>query len=113
MAGRDGLIVDFGGVLTTDVFRSFGAWCRQAGLPEDTVRDAFRADPRARELLAGLETGALTETDFETRFAALLDVPAEGLVQGLFGAMGPEPVMLDAVRAARAAGKKTALLSNS
>jgi putative hydrolase of the HAD superfamily len=110
---RDGLIVDYGGVLTTDVFASFRAFSAAEGLPRDTVRDRFRTDPEARELLAGLETGALAAAEFEPRFAALLAVRPEGLIERLFGAMGPDEAMLDGVRAARRAGTRTALLSNS
>ena len=59
MADRHGLIVDYGGVLTTDSFASFEAFCAAERLAPDTVRDRFRNDPEARELLARLETGAL------------------------------------------------------
>jgi putative hydrolase of the HAD superfamily len=113
MADRHGLIVDYGGVLTTDVFASFRAFCEAEGLPPDTVRDRFRSDPEARELLAGLETGALSVAEFEPRFAALLEVKSERLIERLFGGMAPDEAMLDGVRAARRAGTRTALLSNS
>jgi epoxide hydrolase-like predicted phosphatase len=110
---RHGLIVDYGGVLTTDVFASFQAFCSAEGLPPDTVRDRFRDDPEARALLAGLETGELDAAAFEPRFAALLEVAPEELVQRLFGAMAADEAMLDGVRAARRGGARTALLSNS
>ncbi len=113
MGDRDALIVDYGGVLTTDVFASFRAFCEAEGLPPDTVRDRFRTDPEARDLLAGLETGALGVAAFEPRFAGLLEVEPEGLIGRLFGAMAPDEAMLDGVRAARRAGARTALLSNS
>jgi epoxide hydrolase-like predicted phosphatase len=113
MADRRGLIVDYGGVLTTDVFASFRAFCEAEGLAPDTVRDRFRSDPEARELLARLETGALAVAEFEPRFAALLEVEPERLVGRLFGTMEPDTAMLDGVRAARAAGIRTGLLSNS
>ena len=48
MADRHGLIVDYGGVLTTDVFASFRAFCEAEGLAPDTVRDRFRAATRRR-----------------------------------------------------------------
>jgi epoxide hydrolase-like predicted phosphatase len=108
-----GLLVDFGGVLTTDVFASFEAFCVAEGLPRDRVRRLFREDRRARELLAALETGALPESEFEARFAALLGVAPERLIERLFGAMAPDEAMLGAVEAARRAGVRTGLLSNS
>jgi putative hydrolase of the HAD superfamily len=113
MGDRSGLIVDFGGVLTTDVFASFRAFCVAEGLPEDTVRERFRTDPDARALLAALETGALDVAEFEPRFAALLEVSSERLIDRLFGGMEPDTAMLDGVRAARRAGVRTGLLSNS
>jgi epoxide hydrolase-like predicted phosphatase len=108
-----GLLVDYGGVLTTDVFASFRAFCAAEGLEPETVRERFRADPEAGALLAGLETGELTEAEFEPRFAALLEVESERLIDRLFGGMQPDEAMIGAVRAARAAGLRTGLLSNS
>jgi putative hydrolase of the HAD superfamily len=111
---RDTLLVDFGGVLTTNVFDAFADFCRAEGLAPDTVRDRFMTDPEARDLLGDLETGRIDEAEFEPRFAALLGVePAEGLIDRLFAGMVPEPAMLDAVRAARQGGVRTGLLSNS
>jgi putative hydrolase of the HAD superfamily len=110
---RRGLLVDWGGVLTTDVFASFRTFCEAEGLPPDTVRELFREDARARELLAGLETGELSREAFEPRFAALLGVRPERVVERLFGAIGRDEAMVAAVRAARAAGVRTGLLSNS
>jgi putative hydrolase of the HAD superfamily len=113
MADRHGLIVDYGGVLTTDVFASFRAFCEAEGLDPETVRERFRSDPEARELLAGLETGALEVAEFEPRLAALLEVESERLIGRLFGAMEPDEAMLAGVRAARRDGVRTGLLSNS
>jgi epoxide hydrolase-like predicted phosphatase len=109
-----GLLVDFGGVLTTDVFASFEAFCRAEGIEPDTVATRFRGDPSARELLGGLETGAISEEEFEPRFAALLEVSDHvGLIDRLFAGMQPDEAMLGAVRAAKAAGVRTGLISNS
>jgi epoxide hydrolase-like predicted phosphatase len=111
-----GLLVDWGGVLTTSVFASFEAFCEREGLAADRVAAAFRHDPEGRRLLTELETGALSEADFERPFGALLGLAedrAPGLVDRLFGGMQAEPLMLDAVRAARAAGLRTGLVSNS
>jgi putative hydrolase of the HAD superfamily len=110
---RRGLLVDWGGVLTTDVFASFRAFCVAEGLPRDAVRQLFREDQRARDLLAGLETGELDRDAFQLEFAALLGVAPEGIVERLFGGIGPDEAMIGAVRAARAGGLRTGLLSNS
>jgi epoxide hydrolase-like predicted phosphatase len=113
VAERTGLLVDWGGVLTTDVFASFRAFCAAEGLAVETVRDRFREDSGARELLAGLETGALSPAEFEPRFGAVLGVAPERLVERLFAGIAPDEAMIGAVRAARAAGMRTGLLSNS
>jgi putative hydrolase of the HAD superfamily len=113
MARRHGLIVDYGGVLTTDVFASFRAFCEAEGLEPATVRDRFRSDPEARELLSQLETGALAVAECEPRLAARLEVSSERLIERLFGGMEPDAAMLDGVRAVRRTGVRTGLLSNS
>ena len=105
--------MDYGGVQTTDVFASFRAFCEAEGLEADTVRDRFMGDPRSRELLEGLETGALGEAEFEPAFAALLGVAPEGLIDRLFGHMAPDEAMVAGVLAARRAGIRTGMLSNS
>jgi epoxide hydrolase-like predicted phosphatase len=111
---RTGLLVDFGGVLTTDVFTSFRAFCEAEGLLPDTVRDRFLKDPLARELLADLETGKLTEAAFEPKFAAVLEIDeSDGLIDRLFAGMHADHAMVDAVRAAKRAGIRTGLVSNS
>jgi epoxide hydrolase-like predicted phosphatase len=108
------LVFDFGGVLTTPVWESFASFCREEGLEPEAVKDLFRKDPGALADLRGLETGELAEDDFERSFSARLGLDGgEGLIERLFAGMRPLAPMLDAVRAARAGGLKTALLSNS
>lgn len=108
-----GLLVDWGGVLTTDLFASFRAFCELEGLEADAVREIFRRDADCRELLIAFETGALREEDFELRFAPYLGVDASGLIDRLFAGSGPDAEMIEAVRRARAAGVLTGLVSNS
>jgi putative hydrolase of the HAD superfamily len=109
-----GLLVDFGGVLTTNVFDSFRDFCRTEGVDEDAVKRLFRSDRHALELLRELETGQLDEDEFSERFAPLLGiVDHAGLVDRLFAGMQPEQSMLEALRRARAAGVRTGLVSNS
>jgi putative hydrolase of the HAD superfamily len=108
-----GLLVDWGGVMTTNVFDAFRAYCDAVGIDPDAVGDRFRSDPDSRELLVGLETGALPEEEFERRFGAILGVPAQGLIARLFAGGRPDEAMQDAVRRARAAGIRTGLISNS
>jgi epoxide hydrolase-like predicted phosphatase len=110
---RTALLIDWGGVLTTNLFASFHAYCVQAEIDPQALAGRFKADPQFRELLIALEKGELEEPTFERRFAALLGVDAEGLIDGLFAGVAPDTAMLDAVRRAREAGVRTALVSNS
>jgi len=109
----NGLLVDFGGVLTTNVFDSFKEFCRAEGLPEDAVKNRFRDGGAGLALLRRLEKGDLTADDFSQQFAPLLGVSPDNLVGRLFGGIGPDEPMLEAVRRAKAAGIRTALISNS
>jgi epoxide hydrolase-like predicted phosphatase len=108
------LVVDFGGVLTTNIWDAFGEFCETEGLDPGAVKDLFRRNPEAMRLLRGLETGELDEATFEPSFAELLGLAeSEGLIGRLFGGLGPDEAMIGAVRAARAGGVKTGLISNS
>lgn len=108
------LLIDFGGVLTTSVWDSFAEFCRERGLEEGAVRRLFREDPAALADLRALETGKLSEDEFESRFAELLGLAeASDLIEGMFRGMRPCEPMVAAVAAARAAGVRTGLVSNS
>jgi epoxide hydrolase-like predicted phosphatase len=108
-----GLLIDYGGVLTTNLFDSFRAFCESEGLEPEAVGRRFREDRACRDLLIGLETGALPEEQFEPQFAAALGVTAPGLIERLFAGSSPDPAMLNAVLGARRAGVRTGLISNS
>ena len=108
------LLVDYGGVLTSNVFESFRDFCVAQGLDPDAIRRLFREDRRALELVRGLETGAIDEDEFGQRFGELLEIDDRtGLVERMFGGIRPDERMLDALRKARAAGVRTGLISNS
>jgi putative hydrolase of the HAD superfamily len=113
-SSKRALVVDFGGVLTTNIWAAFADFCEAVGRDRDAVLTLFRDEPQAMELLRGLETGELDEAEFEPRFAALLGIDDhEGLIGRLFAGLGPDDAMIDAVRAARAVGVKTGLITNS
>jgi len=112
-AARTGLLVDFGGVLTTNIWESFDAFCANEGLERGTVLELFRADGEALALLRSLERGAVTDSAFEADFGELLGVEPDGLIERLFAGLSPEERMIGAVRAARDRGVRTGLISNS
>ena len=115
MAAANGkaLLVDFGGVLTTDIWSSFSAFCVERGLDPDAAKKLFRENPEALEELRRLERGEADPQEFERRFANLLGTEPDGLVEGLFSGLGPADEMLTAVRRAREGGAPTGLVSNS
>ncbi|MGI8439078.1 MAG: HAD family hydrolase [Thermoleophilaceae bacterium] len=109
-----GLIVDFGGVLTTDVFQAFREFGENEGIDPGTVKRLFKEDEKARTLLRELERGEVEEGEFERRFAPMLGVSdSEGLIKRLFAGVHPDEPMLAAVETARGAGVRTGLISNS
>ncbi len=115
MPERDyaGLLVDFGGVLTTNIWESFDAFCSAEGLESGAVLELFRGDGEALALLRSLERGAVSDGEFEQDFAELLGVDPENLIERLFAGLEPDREMIAAVEAARAAGIRTGLISNS
>jgi len=111
---RRGLLVDYGGVLTTDLFKSFADFCTAEGLDPAAVRDTFRNDRATAKLLVDFECGRIAETEFEPSLARALTLTDHaGLIDRLFAGMRPEPSMIEAVAAARRQGIRTGLLSNS
>jgi epoxide hydrolase-like predicted phosphatase len=108
------VLFDFGGVLTTPVWDSFAAFCRSEGLEPGAIKDLFRTDPEALADLRGLETGTLTEAQFEKTFGARLGLKnPDGLIDSMFAGMKPVEPMVEAVREIRGAGLLTGLVSNS
>ena len=111
-----GLLVDFGGVLTTNVFESFRAFCEDEGLDPEAIKRLFRGEPRAIEYVRRLERGELSEDGFATGFGELLELEPErraGLVERMFGHIRPDDEMVEALRHARTQGVRTGLISNS
>jgi epoxide hydrolase-like predicted phosphatase len=111
--GRSALLIDWGGVLTTNLFTSFHEYCVRMQIDSEQLVASFRSNPDFRELLIALEKGTIAEPEFERRFAEILGVDSDGLIDGLFAGVQPDVAMVQAVRAAHDAGIKTALVSNS
>jgi putative hydrolase of the HAD superfamily len=105
---------DFGGVLTTPVWDSFASFCRSEGLDPDSIKNLFRNDPEALKDLRKLETGEMSESEFERTFGRRLGLkdPAH-LIDSMFAGMQPEEAMVSAVKELRSAGLLTGLITNS
>ncbi|MHB8341810.1 MAG: HAD family hydrolase [Mycobacteriales bacterium] len=125
MAPLAGLLVDYGGVLTSSLDSTIASWCAADGIdPDDFARVM-------REWLGGggaglpnnpvhaLETGRLSVAAFEEELARRLPTTtggtptAAGLLERMLGGFIREPTMVDLVRRARVKGIKTGLVSNS
>jgi putative hydrolase of the HAD superfamily len=113
MTHYEGLLLDFGGVVTTDFFAALGAHCERLGLPRDSFRNLVTADPEGRELYHQVERGELSQPAFEQKIAQLLGVQPTGLIQGLLADLRPEPLIVEAVAMARRAGIRVGVITNS
>ncbi|MEI8409233.1 MULTISPECIES: HAD family hydrolase [unclassified Kribbella] len=125
-----GLLVDWGGVLTSGLEDALRRWAELDGfdfdsyvqavmawLPAETPADAV-AEAELNPVHA-LERGQIAVPDFERKLASILvrrdgtPVPAEGLIERMFAHFEHQPDMGSLVRRARSHGIRTALLSNS
>ena len=121
-----GLIVDWGGVLTTDINSSVRRWADRHAVDLSAYAEIMRGwlGPEA-ELEAmvnpihALERGEIEVPHFEEMLAGELarrtgsDVAADGLLARMFDEFEHAHDMNALVRRARDAGIQTALLSNS
>jgi len=111
---RRALIVDFGGVLTTNVFESFRDFCEAEGLEPDAVKRIFRERGEGLNLLRQLERGEIAVDEFSARFGPLLGVrETDGMVERLFAGVQADDRMVEAVRRVKESGRPTGLISNS
>jgi putative hydrolase of the HAD superfamily len=107
------LILDFGGVLTSDFFEVLRGFCRREGLPEDALLTLISVDDGAKGVLVDLERGAIGQPEFEAQVADLLSVPRAGLLRRIMADLQPNEPMLKACENLRGHGIKAGVLSNS
>lgn len=119
------LITDWGGVLTSPLGDAIDVWLAADRIDVEHYKRVMRSwvkqayDGAGTNPIHGLEDGSLATEEFERLLAAELltvdggPVAAAGLIARMFGAFAPVQPMYDALRAARTAGARTALLSNS
>jgi putative hydrolase of the HAD superfamily len=108
-----GLILDFGGVVTTDFYGALDAYSQRAGLGERAFVRALRENPEGRRALAAVERGELPQREFERTMGRLLGVDDTGLLANALADLRPRPEVIDLTRRARARGVRVAALSNS
>jgi epoxide hydrolase-like predicted phosphatase len=107
------LIIDFGGVLTTDLFASMRAFAEGEGLERDALVRLVTVDPDGKELLAALERGDIVQRAFEREIGLRLGVSDENLEARIMADLRPNELMLSTVAEIRSAGYRVAILSNT
>ena len=108
-----GLIVDFGGVVTTDFYGALSAFCVREGLAPDAIVYVLRHTEEGRAALAAVESGQISQRAYEKTLGSLLGIDDRGLLGRALADLEPRPEVLDLVRGARAAGVAACVLSNS
>ncbi|WP_441245242.1 HAD-IA family hydrolase [Kitasatospora sp. McL0602] len=113
MSHRTGLILDFGGVLTTPLLPAVLAFEQREGLPQGACLTALYKDETGVRITSDLERGAVSQTEWNTFAGKMLGVAPDNLMGRIFGDLRPEPLLINAAAAARRAGIKVGILSNS
>jgi putative hydrolase of the HAD superfamily len=127
MADPRALVVDYGGVLTEPLTDAMAQWCTAEGIVAEEFAAVMKdwlgtsyGEAALGNPVHALERGELSVEEFERELAQRLRsvdggaVAAAGLLTRMFaGFEVSQPIMLDALRRARSAGLRTALLSNS
>lgn len=108
-----GLILDFGGVVTTDFYGALSVFCVSQGLPPGAFVRILRDTDEGREALAGVESGRISQRAYEKTIGELLGVDDNGLLGRALSDLRPRPEVLKLVRRVRAAGIPVGVLSNS
>jgi putative hydrolase of the HAD superfamily len=108
-----GLLLDFGGVITTDFFASIDDHLQRLGLPRGRFRQLVTTDSAGRALYHRLERGEVSQAAFERELAGLLGVDPGGLVAGMLAGLRPDRRIVQAAVRARAAGIRVGVISNS
>ena len=123
VSDAEAVVLDYGGVMTTPMGDAIRAFLAAEGIDPQSFSRALKAwlsrDAPSGTPIHRLETGELDVEEFGSLLAAELvrhdgdPVVAEGMVERLFAGMRADEAMWDLVADLRAAGVRTALLSNS
>jgi epoxide hydrolase-like predicted phosphatase len=120
-----GVLIDWGGVLTTSLSDSIARWVAADRIDGDHYREIMRElvdrayNGHEENVIHALERGAIDGPTFERDLAARLMTldggppEAEGLLDRMFAGFERVETMYDMLREVRGSGLKTCLLSNS
>jgi HAD superfamily hydrolase (TIGR01509 family) len=119
----DGVLFDYGGVMTGPVGDSIRAWHAADGIDPasftKTLKQWLSRTVNWETPIHQLETGEVSIEEFEQTFAAELTTvegsapEASGILGRMFAEMRPDPEMFSLVEELRATGVRVGLLSNS
>ncbi|WP_329375041.1 HAD-IA family hydrolase [Streptomyces sp. NBC_01483] len=113
MSHRAGLVLDFGGVLTTPLLPAVLNFEQREGLAEGACITGLYLDEEGTRRTHELERGAITQDQWNEAAGARLGVAPDNLMGRIFADLRPEPLMINAAAAARRAGIKVGIVSNS
>ncbi|OPG01972.1 MULTISPECIES: HAD family hydrolase [Microbispora] len=124
-----GVLIDWGGVLTTSLAESIAEWIEADRIDPRHYREVMRAlvtqayragvEPDGENPIHALERGEIPVLEFERALAARLVTldggppEADGLLTRMFAGFRPVEEMNEMLRQARVAGLGTCLVSNS
>lgn len=114
------LLVDYGGVLTSSVLASFGAFCDDEAIDVEVFKQVMLGAGRTPDSpFARVERGEIDQDEFDRQLAQMLTdacgraIEASNLKQRLFARATADEAMARAVRTIRDRGVTTVLVSNS
>lgn len=107
-----GLLVDYGGVLTNDLYQVLEDFCSSQGIPVTSFTDLMTGNGPRQRMFQAYERGEVTSDDFLPNVAEWLGVPRTA-VDSMFEHLVPDPIMFEVLEAIRDQGVPLALLSNS
>jgi putative hydrolase of the HAD superfamily len=110
--GPAGLILDWAGLLTTNMVELIDSFEAREGLDRGLFLSKW-ATRAGQELYRHLELGLISQEDWNRGFGALLRIPADNLMGRLLADLEPAYDVLRIARLARGRGVRTAVLSNS
>lgn len=108
-----GLITDFGGVVSTNFELALYGFCAREGIDPRAFAAVFHIEAGSRGLLPQLERGEISQAEFVDYLAPLLGVRAPGLLERMCADLELEPLVNTEIARLRDAGIRVAVLSNS
>jgi putative hydrolase of the HAD superfamily len=108
-----GLILDFGGVVTTSLFDELSAFCVREGLAPDAFARALHDGGEGQHAFEAVEAGKIPQREYEVTIGRILGVSDSHLLIRALGGLQSRLAVLDLVGRARVAGIRAGCLSNS